>query len=176
VFIGVVGIKDPLRPGVTQAVSDCHRAGVMVRMVTGDNVSTAKAVAIECGIYTDGIIMEGPTFRNLSRSQMDAVIPQLQVLARSSPEDKRILVTRLRHLGEIVGVTGDGTNDGPALHAADVGFSMGIAGTEVAKAASSIILMDDNFASIVKAIAWGRCVNDSVKKFLQVCFIKMLYR
>jgi P-type Ca2+ transporter type 2C len=92
----------------------------------------------------------------------------LQVLARSSPEDKRTLVKRLKHLGEIVAVTGDGTNDAPALHAADVGFSMGIAGTEVAKEASSIILMDDNFSSIPKAIAWGRCVNESIKKFMQV--------
>ena len=100
---------------------------------------------------------------------MNEIIPRLQVLARSSPEDKRILVKRLKRLHETVAVTGDGTNDGPALKAADVGFSMGIAGTEVAKAASSIILMDDNFASIVKAIAWGRCVNDAVKKFLQVC-------
>lgn len=168
VFIGVIGIKDPVRPGVTQAVSDCRKAGVMVRMVTGDNVSTAKAVATECGIYTDGIIMEGSIFRKLSRAQMDKIIPRLQVLARSSPEDKRVLVNRLKRLREIVAVTGDGTNDAPALRAADVGFSMGIAGTEVAKAASSIILMDDNFASIVRAISWGRCVNDSVKKFIQV--------
>ena len=168
VFIGVVGIKDPLRPGVTKAVDDCRKAGVMVRMVTGDNVSTAKAVATECGIYTDGVIMEGPQFRKLSRPQMKEVIPRLQVLARSSPEDKRILVKHLKRNGQIVAVTGDGTNDAPALRAADVGFSMGLAGTEVAKAASSIILMDDNFTSIVKAIAWGRCVNDAVKKFLQV--------
>ena len=111
--------------------------------------------------------MEGPTFRNLSTAEMDAILPRLQVLARSSPEDKRILVSRLRDLGDIVAVTGDGTNDGPALKGADVGFSMGIAGTEVAKEASSIILMDDNFSSIVKAISWGRCVNDAVKKFLQ---------
>jgi P-type Ca2+ transporter type 2C len=168
VFIGVVGIKDPLRPGVSKAVGDCCKAGVMVRMVTGDNVSTAKAIATECGIYTDGIIMEGPQFRKLSRPEMKDVIPRLQVLARSSPEDKRILVKQLRRNGQIVAVTGDGTNDAPALRAADVGFSMGLSGTEVAKAASSIILMDDNFTSIVKAIAWGRCVNDAVKKFLQV--------
>jgi Ca2+-transporting ATPase len=98
---------------------------------------------------------------------MDEVIPRLQVLARSSPEDKRILVGRLKELGETVAVTGDGTNDAPALKLADVGFSMGITGTEVAKEASSIILMDDNFSSIVKAVSWGRCVNDAVKKFLQ---------
>ena len=111
--------------------------------------------------------MEGPFFRQLNDMEMLDVIPRLQVLARSSPEDKKILVEKLKSLGEIVGVTGDGTNDGPALKTADVGFSMGIAGTEVAKEASDIILMDDNFSSIVKAIMWGRCVNDAVRKFLQ---------
>jgi P-type Ca2+ transporter type 2C len=168
VFLGIVGIQDPLRPGVKEAVERCQYAGVCVRMVTGDNKGTAQAIAKECGIYTDGIILEGPDFRKLSGTEMDETIPRLQVLARSSPEDKRILVKKLKELGEIVAVTGDGTNDGPALRAADVGFSMGIAGTEVAKEASSIILMDDNFASIVKALEWGRAVNDSVKKFLQV--------
>ncbi|RPA96966.1 calcium-translocating P-type ATPase [Choiromyces venosus 120613-1] len=168
VFLSVVGIQDPLRDGVSEAVSECQKAGVFVRMVTGDNLITAKAIATECGIYTSGgIVMEGPKFRQLSTAQMDQIIPRLQVLARSSPEDKRILVRRLKELGETVAVTGDGTNDGPALKMADVGFSMGIAGTEVAKEASSIILMDDNFASIVKAIMWGRAVNDAVKKFLQ---------
>jgi Ca2+-transporting ATPase len=170
IFLSVVGIQDPLRPGVKKAVERCQHAGVFVRMVTGDNKGTAKAIAEECGIYTDGLILEGPEFRRLSRTEMDQKIPKLQVLARSSPEDKRILVKRLKELGEIVAVTGDGTNDGPALRAADIGFSMGLSGTEVAKEASSIILMDDNFASIVKALEWGRAVNDSVRKFLQVGF------
>ncbi|KAG0266586.1 hypothetical protein BG011_001775 [Mortierella polycephala] len=168
ILIGVVGIEDPLREGVPEAVLACQRAGVLVRMVTGDNILTAKSIATQCGIYTQGgIIMEGPKFRALSAEEMDVVIPRLQVLARSSPEDKKILVGRLKALGEIVAVTGDGTNDGPALKMSDVGFSMGIAGTEVAKEASAIILMDDNFSSIVKAILWGRAVNDAVKKFLQ---------
>ncbi|RMZ92443.1 hypothetical protein DV736_g319, partial [Chaetothyriales sp. CBS 134916] len=168
VFLGVVGIQDPLRPGVTQAVHDCQSAGVFVRMVTGDNIMTAKAIATECSIFTaGGIAMEGPVFRKLSVKQLNQVIPRLQVLARSSPEDKRLLVQQLKKLGETVAVTGDGTNDAPALKAADVGFSMGIAGTEVAKEASDIIIMDDNFVSIVKAISWGRTVNDAVKKFLQ---------
>jgi len=170
VFLGIVGIQDPLRPGVKEAVERCQQAGVFVRMVTGDNRGTAKAIAEECGIYTDGIVLEGPEFRKLSRMEMNRTLPNLQVLARSSPEDKRILVKRLKELGNIVAVTGDGTNDGPALRAADVGFSMGVSGTEVAKEASSIILMDDNFSSIVKALEWGRAVNDSVKKFLQVSF------
>ncbi|KAL8895461.1 MAG: hypothetical protein Q9207_008165 [Kuettlingeria erythrocarpa] len=168
VFFGIIGIQDPLRVGVADAVRACQNAGVFVRMVTGDNILTAKAIAGECGIFKPGgIVMEGPEFRKLSKTQMDQTIPRLQVLARSSPDDKRILVKRLKELGETVAVTGDGTNDAPALKTADVGFSMGIAGTEVAKEASAIILMDDNFASIVKAIMWGRAVNDSVKKFLQ---------
>ncbi|THV03183.1 Ca-transporting ATPase [Dendrothele bispora CBS 962.96] len=167
-LIGITGIEDPLRPGVTEAVAKCHRAGVSVKMVTGDNVLTARSIASQCGIFTKGgIIMEGPVFRQLSQPDMIEIVPRLQVLARSSPEDKKILVETLKHIGEIVGVTGDGTNDGPALKTASVGFSMGIAGTEVAKEASDIILMDDNFASIVKAIIWGRCVNDAVRKFLQ---------
>ncbi|KFY28682.1 hypothetical protein V493_02809 [Pseudogymnoascus sp. VKM F-4281 (FW-2241)] len=167
-LLSIVGIQDPLREGVREAVETCQKAGVVVRMVTGDNLTTAKAIAIDCGIFTPGgVVMEGPTFRKLSKKQMDQVIPSLQVLARSSPEDKRILVKRLKALGETVAVTGDGTNDAPALKGADVGFSMGIAGTEVAKEASAIILMDDNFASIVKAMMWGRAVNDAVKKFLQ---------
>ena len=167
-FLAVVGIQDPLRDSVKEAVKDCQHAGVYVRMVTGDNVLTAKAIAEDCGILVPGgVVMEGPTFRKLSKKDMDAVIPKLCVLARSSPEDKRRLVKRLKELGETVAVTGDGTNDAPALKTADVGFSMGIAGTEVAKEASAIILMDDNFASIVKALLWGRAVNDAVKKFLQ---------
>jgi Ca2+-transporting ATPase len=137
-------------------------------MCTGDNVLTARSIANQCGIFTSGgIIMEGPVFRQLTQPERIEIVPRLQVLARSSPEDKKILVETLKSIGEIVGVTGDGTNDGPALKTANVGFSMGIAGTEVAKEASDIILMDDNFSSIVKAIIWGRCVNDAVRKFLQ---------
>jgi Ca2+-transporting ATPase len=167
-LVAITGIKDPLRPGVRDAVASCHRAGVTVKMCTGDNVLTARSIATQCGIYTaGGIIMEGPVFRDLDPKDRMDVVPRLQVLARSSPEDKKVLVETLRSLGEIVGVTGDGTNDGPALKTANVGFSMGIAGTEVAKEASDIILMDDNFSSIVKAIMWGRCVNDAVRKFLQ---------
>ncbi len=167
-LLGVVGIQDPLREGVSKAVKRCQDAGVKVRMVTGDSVTTATAIATACGIKSeDGLVLEGPKFRQLSDEQMIEIIPRLEVLARSSPDDKQKLVARLKHLGETVAVTGDGTNDGPALRTADVGFAMGIAGTEVAKEASAIILMDDNFSSIVKAIMWGRSVNDAVAKFLQ---------
>ncbi|KAF6813603.1 calcium-translocating P-type ATPase [Colletotrichum sojae] len=169
-LVAIYGIKDPLRPSVIDAIKDCNHAGVVVRMVTGDNILTGRAIAKECGIYRPeegGIAMEGPDFRKKSEEELREIVPKLQVLARSSPEDKRILVQTLKDLGETVAVTGDGTNDAPALKLADIGFSMGIAGTEVAKEASAIILMDDNFASIVKGMMWGRAVNDSVKKFLQ---------
>lgn len=170
IWVGLVGIHDPLREGVVEAVAQCQSSGVVVRMVTGDNMTTARAIAGSCGILRkdeEDVVMEGPEFRQLSDEEMDKVLPKLRVLARSSPEDKRILVGRLKKLGETVAVTGDGTNDGPALKMADVGFSMGIAGTEVAKEASSIILLDDNFSSTITALMWGRAVNDAVKKFLQ---------
>jgi len=167
-LIGITGIEDPLREGVREGVAKCKNAGVRVTMCTGDNVLTARSIAQQCNIYTaGGVIMEGPHFRMLSPDIMRAIAPRLQVLARSSPDDKRMLVEVLKERGDIIGVTGDGTNDGPALKTAHVGFSMGITGTEVAKEASDIILMDDNFSSIVHAIMWGRCVNDAVRKFLQ---------
>ncbi|KAI8339734.1 hypothetical protein BC941DRAFT_421275 [Chlamydoabsidia padenii] len=166
-MLGVVGIEDPLRPGAKQAVMNCQKAGVCVRMVTGDNMLTAKSIARKCGIYRYGdLAMDGATFRKLSPELRNNLLPHLRVLARSNPADKKLLVQSLKAQGDIVAVTGDGTNDGPALKAADVGFSMQ-SGTEVANEASSIILMDDNFSSIVHAILWGRCVNDSVRKFLQ---------
>ncbi|CAI7576281.1 unnamed protein product [Penicillium viridicatum] len=167
-WIGAFGIHDPLRPEVPGAIQTCRAAGIQVKMVTGDNIHTALAIAEACGIKTnDGIAMEGTELRKLRENELAIVIPKLQVLARSSPDDKELVVKHLKRLGEIVAVTGDGTNDGPALKAADVGFSMGLSGTEVAREASSIILLDDNFSSIVTAVAWGRAVNDAVAKFLQ---------
>jgi len=167
-LIGIVGIKDPLRKEVPYAIQQCKEAGITVRMVTGDNKLTATKIAQDCGILEDGyLVLEGPEFRAMSDPEIDAILPKLRVLARSSPTDKLKLVKRLRYHREVVAVTGDGTNDGPALKAADVGFAMGIAGTEIAKEASDIIVMDDNFASIVKAVMWGRCVRGNVQKFLQ---------
>lgn len=169
----LVGIQDPLKKGVPEAVLQCKVAGVTVRMVTGDNLITAKAISKSCNILTpedlsnEYATMEGPTFRKLSPEKRREIVPQIKVLARSSPEDKRILVDTLRKAGEVVAVTGDGTNDAPALRLADVGFSMGIAGTEVAREASDIILMTDDFTDIVQAIKWGRTVAISIKKFIQ---------
>ncbi|XP_033008621.1 plasma membrane calcium-transporting ATPase 4 isoform X4 [Lacerta agilis] len=181
--IAVVGIEDPVRPEVPDAILKCQRAGITVRMVTGDNINTARAIATKCGILLPGedfLCMEGKEFNRLIRNekgeveqeQLDKVWPKLRVLARSSPTDKHTLVkgiidSTVGERREVVAVTGDGTNDGPALKKADVGFAMGIAGTDVAKEASDIILTDDNFTSIVKAVMWGRNVYDSISKFLQ---------
>ncbi|VDM30978.1 unnamed protein product [Hydatigera taeniaeformis] len=249
VLLCVVGIEDPVRPEVPLAIAKCQHAGITVRMVTGDNVETARSIALKCGILTeasghiDGVVMDGREFNrrirlpitgqisqecfdkaglgsedegsrqlqriasgNTSMNTQSAVHaplklvpklgsnlsllalavyvdalfvmllsqvwPRLRVLARSTPQDKYILVngiigSHLRPNREVVAVTGDGTNDGPALKRADVGFAMGLAGTDVAKEASDIILTDDNFSSIVKAVMWGRNVYDSIAKFLQ---------
>ncbi|CAN1256208.1 Putative calcium-transporting ATPase 11, plasma membrane-type, partial [Linum perenne] len=165
----VVGIKDPVRPGVREAVQTCLAAGITVRMVTGDNINTARAIAKECGILTEGgVAIEGPDFRSKTPDEMRAIIPKIQVMARSLPLDKHTLVTNLKNMfGEVVAVTGDGTNDAPALHEADIGLAMGIAGTEVAKENADIIIMDDNFKSIVNVAKWGRAVYINIQKFVQ---------
>uniref|UniRef100_A0A671KUX6 Calcium-transporting ATPase n=1 Tax=Sinocyclocheilus anshuiensis TaxID=1608454 RepID=A0A671KUX6_9TELE len=183
ICITVVGIEDPVRPEVPEAIRKCQRAGITVRMVTGDNINTARAIAAKCGIIHPGddfLCMEGKDFNRRIRNEkgeieqerIDKIWPKLRVLARSSPTDKHTLVkgiidSTIVEQRQVVAVTGDGTNDGPALKKADVGFAMGIAGTDVAKEASDIILTDDNFSSIVKAVMWGRNVYDSISKFLQ---------
>lgn len=167
--IGIVGIKDPVRPGVKESVAMCRSAGITVRMVTGDNINTAKAIARECGILTEGgVAIEGPEFREKSVEELAKLIPNIQVMARSSPLDKHMLVQHLRTtLGEVVAVTGDGTNDAPALHEADIGLAMGIAGTEVAKESADVIILDDNFSTIVTVAKWGRSVYVNIQKFVQ---------
>ena len=210
-IIGICGIKDIIRAEVPESVRKCHHAGIDVKMVTGDNKITARAIAEEVNIINDdnertAIVMEGPEFlrkiggvicancRDLEKcecvsneqelskpenkgkmvrkdtiknpQEFDKIWKDLRVLARSRPEDKYALVIGLKERGNIVAVTGDGTNDAPALSRANVGFAMGIAGTEVAKQAASIMIMDDNFASIVLAVKWGRNIYDAIRKFL----------
>ncbi|KAF8758104.1 hypothetical protein HU200_010769 [Digitaria exilis] len=167
--IGIVGIKDPVRPGVKESVAICRSAGITVRMVTGDNINTAKAIARECGILTEGgVAIEGPDFREKGLEELHDLIPKIQVMARSSPLDKHTLVKHLRTtFDEVVAVTGDGTNDAPALHEADIGLAMGIAGTEVAKESADVIILDDNFSTIVTVAKWGRSVYINIQKFVQ---------
>ena len=200
VCLGILGIKDVIRPEVPDAVIKCQHAGIRVRMVTGDNKITAQAIAKECKISNKGdseyACMEGPEFYNIcgglmcitcnkpspqdckcdpkkinekvkNLAEFKKIWPELNVLARSRPDDKYLLVSALREVGEVVAVTGDGTNDAPAMKKADVGFAMGIAGTDVAKAAADIVLLDDNFASIVVAAKWGRNIYDNIRRFLQ---------
>ncbi|CAN6346333.1 unnamed protein product [Urochloa humidicola] len=168
-LITLFGIKDPVRPGVRDAVMTCMAAGIKVRMVTGDNINTAKAIAKECGILTqDGIAIEGRELHNKSTDELKEILPKLQVMARSLPMDKYKLVTSLQSMyQEVVAVTGDGTNDAPALRESDIGLAMGIAGTEVAKENADVIIMDDNFSTIVNVARWGRAVYLNIQKFVQ---------
>nr|POF08694.1 putative calcium-transporting atpase 11, plasma membrane-type [Quercus suber] len=169
-LIAVVGIKDPVRPGVKDAVLTCLAAGITVCMVTGDNKYTAEAIARECGILTeDEVAIEGPEFRSMSPEQMKDIIPRIQVMAWSLPSDKHTLVTHLRKtFGEVVAVvTGDGTNDAPAFHESDIGLAMDIAGTQVAKDSADVILLDENFMTIVNVVRWGRAVYINNQKILQ---------
>ncbi|XP_074284818.1 calcium-transporting ATPase 8, plasma membrane-type-like isoform X4 [Silene latifolia] len=144
-----------------------------VRMVTGDNLQTAKAIALECGILdsdadaNEPYLIEGRVFRNKSEAEREEIAEKISVMGRSSPNDKLLLVQALKKKGHVVAVTGDGTNDAPALHESDIGLAMGIAGTEVAKESSDIIILDDNFASVVKVVRWGRSVFANIQKFIQ---------
>ncbi|EPY32582.1 Ca2+-transporting ATPase [Angomonas deanei] len=177
-LLAIIAIQDPVRPEVPKAIAQCRSAGVLVRMITGDNKATAISIAREVGIYgpvwqgpaagEQGLAVEGPQFRELAKSErtLNAILPRLQVISRASPLDKQILVAALMKRGEVVAVTGDGTNDAPALKNANVGFSMN-SGTEVAKNASDVVILDDKFSTIVTATKWGRNVRDNISKFLQ---------
>ncbi|KAK6944577.1 Calcium-transporting P-type ATPase, N-terminal autoinhibitory domain [Dillenia turbinata] len=173
VLLAIVGLKDPCRPEVKVSMQLCRTAGVKVRMVTGDNLQTAKAIALECGILGSGDdavepnLIEGKTFRALTDVQRLEIAEKISVMGRSSPNDKLLLVQALKKNGHVVAVTGDGTNDAPALHEADIGLAMGIQGTEVAKESSDIIILDDNFSSVVKVVRWGRSVYANIQKFIQ---------
>ena len=191
VAIGLFGLQDPLRPTIIESIKRCNTAGIQVIMCTGDNIDTAIAISKNAGIVTEVQVdasqytcMTGKDFREAvgglkkdaegktidvvsNMKKFREIKEHLKVLARSSPEDKYLLVTGIQACEGVVAVTGDGTNDAPALTKADVGFSMGITGTDVAKGASDIILLDDNFSSIIVALRYGRNVYDNVRKFLQ---------
>ncbi|KAI3506806.1 hypothetical protein L1887_21371 [Cichorium endivia] len=172
-LLGIVGIKDPCRPGAKKAIETCRSAGVEVKMITGDNVFTAKAIATECGILesseevNEEQVIEGVEFRNLTDEERMQKVDKIRVMARSSPFDKLLMVKCLKQKGHVVAVTGDGTNDAPALKEADIGLSMGIQGTEVAKQSSDIVILDDDIASVSTVLMWGRCVYNNIQKFIQ---------
>ena len=176
VLLGLTGIEDPVRPEVPPAVQRCQQAGVSVKMITGDAKPTAVAIAKQCGIlsqdYTENtldgeLVLTSEELAAVTDEQLPDVAERLRVLSRSTPMDKLRLVKALHYQGEVVGMTGDGTNDAPALKFADVGLSMGVSGTEVAKEASDIVLVDDNFKSIVTGIWWGRTLYQNIQRFLQ---------
>ncbi len=191
VFIGFVAIRDPLREDVKEAIDQCRRAGIEVKMITGDNVETARAIAFDIGLVTDraaaidtegAVILTSPRFNQLHEQyqaskqngpdspemrRLQDQLANLRVLARARPLDKYKMVELLQDRNEVVAMTGDGTNDAPSLKKADVGLAMGIAGTEVAKEASKIVLLDDAFSTIVKAVHWGRSLYENIQRFIQ---------
>ncbi len=165
-LIGFIGLEDPPRPEVPGAIKDCNEAGIKIIMVTGDNPETAKAVGREIGLFNNPDIVTGTELRGMNHKDiMNALLKDEIAFARVTPADKMTIVSALKDLGEVVAVTGDGVNDAPALKKADIGIAMGLSGTDVAKEAADIILLDDNFATIVRAIEEGRAVFENIKKF-----------
>ncbi|MCI0685566.1 MAG: cation-translocating P-type ATPase [Gemmataceae bacterium] len=176
VFAGFVAIRDPLRDDVKDAVAECRDAGIEVKMVTGDNQDTARAIGFEIGLVAakdapidepGASIVTSKRFNELTDDELKQQLPAIRIVARARPLDKFRIVRLLQEMGEVVAVTGDGTNDAPALKKADVGLAMGIAGTEVSKEASKIVLLDDAFSTIVKAVHWGRSLYENIQRFIQ---------
>ncbi len=190
VFDGFIAIRDPLRPDVNEAVAKCRAAGIEVKMITGDNVETARAIAFDIGLIDrrdavidepGAVVLTSPKFNEwyaemeerkkrgdaAGAEELASRLAAMRVLARARPLDKYKMVELLQGRGQVVAVTGDGTNDAPALKTADVGLAMGITGTEVAKEASKIVLLDDSFSTIVKAVQWGRSLYENIQRFIQ---------
>lgn len=168
VFDGFVAISDPLRADVYEAVRNCKSGGIDLKILTGDNITTAIAIANELHILENGhIAVETKDIVDLSDDELLKMLPKISVIARSTPTVKMRVVKLLKSQGNVVAVTGDGINDAPAIKNADVGIAMGISGTEVSKEASDIVLLDDSFSTIVKAIAWGRGIYENFKRFIQ---------
>lgn len=166
-FDGFVAIADPLRSDVYDAVAACRSAGVGVKILTGDNIVTATAIAKELDLLADGCVaLEAKEVEEMSDRQLQKMLPKISVIARSTPTVKMRVVKLLKARGDVVAVTGDGINDAPALKNADVGIAMGISSTEVSKEASDIVLLDDSFATIVKAVEWGRNIYENFKRFI----------
>ena len=168
-FLGLQGMIDPPRPEAVTAVASCQNAGIRVKMITGDHIGTAVAIAKQMGLVDSEInlkAIDGKELATIKDEELPAVAEQTHVFARVAPEQKLRLVQALQSAGHIIAMTGDGVNDAPALHQADIGVAMGISGTEVSKEAAAMVLTDDNFASITAAVEEGRGVYDNLVKFL----------
>ena len=171
VWMGFAAISDPVRPEVPPAVACCRRAGIRVKVVTGDSPETAREIGRQIGLagegdFAPGEIITGREYAALRDEEAVAAGQRLKIMARARPEDKLRLVRSLKRSGEVVAVTGDGTNDAPALNNADVGIAMGKTGTAIAKEAAAIILLDDSFASVVNAVLWGRSLYANIQRFI----------
>ncbi|OPY12009.1 MAG: Calcium-transporting ATPase 1 [Syntrophus sp. PtaB.Bin001] len=172
VFTGLIGLEDPPRPEVPDAIKKCHEAGIRIIMITGDGSRTAVAVAREIGLVKgEPVVIEGPEFMKMEDRELREKLSAKEIIfARMAPKNKMRVVSILQEEGQLVAVTGDGVNDAPALKKADIGIAMGISGTDVAKEASDMILLDDNFATIVNAVEEGRTVYDNIRKFITYIF------
>lgn len=167
-YDGFVVISDPLSPDVYDSIRDCRRAGIEVKMLTGDNIRTARAIAEELHMLQDGhLAVEAAEIESMSDEDLKKALPKISVIARSTPLIKMRVVKLLKEEKNVVAVTGDGINDAPAIKNADVGIAMGIAGTEVTKEASDMVLLDDSFSTIINAVQWGRGIYENFKRFIQ---------
>ncbi|MCB6731196.1 MULTISPECIES: calcium-translocating P-type ATPase, PMCA-type [Blautia] len=168
IYDGFVVISDPLGPDVYESIRNCRSAGIEVKMLTGDNIRTARAIANELHMLDDDhIAVEAADIEKLTDEELKEALKKIQVIARSTPLVKMRVVKLLKEQGNVVAVTGDGINDAPAIKHADVGISMGIAGTDVTKEASDMVLLDDSFSTIIKAVQWGRGIYENFKRFIQ---------
>lgn len=173
VFLGLAGIIDPPREETIKAIQSCQQAGITVKMITGDHVETAKAIGYEMGIGGGQKALQGRDLQKMSDEEMERVVKEYDIFARTSPEHKLRLVNALQKDGAICAMTGDGVNDAPALKKADLGIAMGIKGTEVTKDAAEMVLADDNFSTIEAAVEEGRRVYDNLKKQFSIYYRRM---
>ncbi|HEY8391907.1 MAG TPA: cation-translocating P-type ATPase [Capillibacterium sp.] len=168
IFLGLVGIKDPVRPGVKEAIGRCRRAGIRTVMITGDFPVTARAIGQELGLLRrNGLVLTGKELDRLSQAELGKIVGRVDIFARVNPCHKLRIVKALKEQGEVVTMTGDGVNDAPAVKEADIGIAMGISGTDVTKEASAMVITDDNFTSIVAAIEEGRGIYSNIRKFIR---------